>query len=248
MFLVDCIGSGEWLQGCGNVCIPIELAEITTIAYKAIKIIVPIALIFIGMFDMAKAVTLKSQEDVKKAQRLLVQKAIAGALVFVLFSGVTWLLTILDSTSNHANNEQDVISCLNGLFNYGGTSTEKFTGNEGYTDPESICKSNNYSKVLRIYTNVGSETKFYYVCAKYNPNDSKCESGSDKYIFADGNEYCVDRFEGTNYAKVTSGTYSPVCSMNTSDCSGCCRSNNYSAGYLLAKTDGINRCMCVNKQ
>lgn len=123
MFLINCIGSGPWVQGCGNVCIPTEVAKITSLIYNMIKVIVPIALVFIGMFDMAKAVTTKSEDEVKKAQKLLTQKAIAGALVFVLFSGITWMLSILDSTSGNANKERSVASCLNTLFDYDGSST-----------------------------------------------------------------------------------------------------------------------------
>lgn len=117
MFL-GCVGAGPWLEGCGNVCIPAEVAKLTSLIYNAIKVVVPIGLIIIGMYDMAKAVTTKSEDEVKKAQQLLVQKAVAGALVFVLFSAITWMISILDGTSGGTQGEKRVISCLNNLFDY----------------------------------------------------------------------------------------------------------------------------------
>ncbi len=312
MFLVDCIGSGPWVQGCGNVCIPTEVAKITSMLYGAIKVIVPIALVIIGMFDMAKAITTKSEDEVKKAQKLLVQKAIAGALVFILFSGITWMLSILSATSGNANREDGVVSCLNVLFGYNettstsgdrtytttGTDTLKsiankynvtvdalrsansslssidentaiaagttvtipgsFAGNEdGYTDVSGICRSNGYTGDRKIYLG-GSGTSFYYTCVIYDKNDKDCGSGGiatgEKYTFADGGQYCLSTVSGSNIAVVYEGgsestTVHAACTTNSTQdaCDSCCKSSSYRAGYLLANTDGVHRCMCVKK-
>ncbi len=52
--------------------------------YIGIEIVVPIVLIFMGMFDLAKAVTEKSEDKIKAAQQLLIKRAIAAALVFLV--------------------------------------------------------------------------------------------------------------------------------------------------------------------
>jgi len=61
-----------------------ELLNIIHYVYLGIIIVVPIILIFVGMFDMAKAVTEKKDDDIKKAQQSLIKKAIAAALVFLI--------------------------------------------------------------------------------------------------------------------------------------------------------------------
>ena len=44
--------------------------------YVGIQIVVPIILIIVGMLDLAKAVTEKSDDNIKKAQQLLIKRAI----------------------------------------------------------------------------------------------------------------------------------------------------------------------------
>ncbi len=61
-----------------------EILNIVHYVYLGIIIVVPIILIFVGMFDMAKAVTEKDEKKVKEAQQALIKKAIAAALVFLI--------------------------------------------------------------------------------------------------------------------------------------------------------------------
>ena len=56
-----------------------------------IKILVPIALIVFGSVDLCKAVMAGKDEDIKKAQKLLGQRALAAVAVFFLGSIVQLL-------------------------------------------------------------------------------------------------------------------------------------------------------------
>ena len=60
-----------------------------------IKIAVPIILIVMGMIDMTKAVMSKDQKDIKEAQTLLIKKAIAAVIVFLIVTLVTLLFTVI---------------------------------------------------------------------------------------------------------------------------------------------------------
>ena len=254
MFLADCMGTGPWLSGCGNVCIPADLAKYTTIIYNAIKIIVPLALIFIGMFDMAKAITSKSEDEIKKAQQLLVKKAVAGALVFVLFSVITWLLSILSATSGDTQGEQNIIKCMNTLFDYKGDSDNG--SNQGYTDANSVCKSDNYKGALKIYYSNGAEyNDYYYMCYDYDNYDSKCKDKytneviGDKYKLSDGNSYCVIITNNNSNVKVAviQDKASPIINLisasTTQECDNNCKSNNYANGYLISD----QKCLCTKR-
>ncbi len=86
------------------------LVSIVGLIYKAIQIGVPIILIIVGMIDMGKAITQQKEDEIKKAQTLLVKKAVAAALVFLMFSLVSLLLGIV------GNNDDSTISCISNLI------------------------------------------------------------------------------------------------------------------------------------
>ena len=65
--------------------------------YVGIEIVVPIILIFMGMFDMAKAVTEKDENKIKSAQNLLIKRAIAAGLVFLVATLVGLVMRIVGS-------------------------------------------------------------------------------------------------------------------------------------------------------
>ena len=79
--------------------IPSNLVGLIQLVYKAIQIGVPIILIIVGMFDMGKAITQQKEDEIKKAQSLLVKKAVAAALVFLMFSLVNLVVTIVNIDS-----------------------------------------------------------------------------------------------------------------------------------------------------
>ena len=171
MFLA-CLGGINWLEECQPACIPAELATYTRIIYNAIRIITPLVLIIMGMFDMAKAVTSKNEDEIKKAQNLLVKKAIAGAIVFFLFSIIAWMLAILANTSG--DSDETVSKCLNALFVKAPKVIQGAT--EGYTDPNALCNNYDYTGgLMKIYNYDGS--KWFYSCYTKPKNSTKC-SGS----------------------------------------------------------------------
>ena len=85
--------------------IPEPLLNITHLIYKAIQIGVPIILIIVGMFDMGKAITQQKEDEIKKAQSLLVKKAIAAALVFLMFSIVQLVVSVVSPDTTASGSE-----------------------------------------------------------------------------------------------------------------------------------------------
>lgn len=73
-----------------------------------IKVIVPIILIIIGMIDMAKAVTEKSDDKIKAAQTSLVKKAIAAIIVFLVPTLVGLVMGLVSAT-----NWKPCMDCVN---------------------------------------------------------------------------------------------------------------------------------------
>ena len=83
--------------------IPSDLVGLLRLVYKAIQIGVPIILIIVGMFDMGKAITQQKEDEIKKAQNLHVKKAIAAALVFLIYSLVSLVVSIVNIDSDSWN-------------------------------------------------------------------------------------------------------------------------------------------------
>ena len=94
--------------------IPKTLVSLVGLIYKAIQIGIPIILIVVGMFDMGKAITQQKEDEIKKAQSLLVKKAIAAALVFLMFSFVQLIVTVVspDTTADGSDSWTCVKSIL----------------------------------------------------------------------------------------------------------------------------------------
>ena len=87
------------------------ILKIVVIVVLAIKIAVPIILIVVGMIDLAKAVTEKSEDDIKKAQNKLVKRAIAAAIVFLVASLVGIVMKLIGS-----DDYKDCLPCINHPF------------------------------------------------------------------------------------------------------------------------------------
>ena len=77
----------------------IILIIILVIVVLGVKIIVPIILIIVGMIDLAKAVTEKSEDKIKDAQKNLVSKAIAAVCVFLVATLVGLVMNLVGDDS-----------------------------------------------------------------------------------------------------------------------------------------------------
>ena len=94
--LLDYTDPGEF---CSDMT---PVLKIVGLVVFGIKVAVPIILIVIGMLDLAKAVTEKSDDNIKKAQQLLIKRAIAAALVFLVATIVGVVMRIVGSNAYKA--------------------------------------------------------------------------------------------------------------------------------------------------
>ena len=94
--------------------IPLQIFNIVKLVYNVIRFAVPLILIFVGMLDMAKAVTGKDEAEIKKAQNLLVRKGVTAALVFLIVSLVALLFNIVSSGDSDS---KTIFDCVNSFLN-----------------------------------------------------------------------------------------------------------------------------------
>ncbi len=87
------------------------ILRLVGIVVFGIKVVVPIILIVVGMIDLAKAVTEKSEDNIKKAQQALIKKAIAAVLVFLVVTIVGLLMKLVGDESY-----DQCMDCINDPF------------------------------------------------------------------------------------------------------------------------------------
>ena len=87
------------------------ILRIVGIVVFAIKVIVPIILIVMGMIDLAKSVAEKDEGKIKEAQTRLVKRAIAAVLVFLVVTIVGVLFSVLGQEQYKA-----CMKCVNHPF------------------------------------------------------------------------------------------------------------------------------------
>ena len=88
-----------------------KIVDIIRFVYNAVKIGVPIILVVVGMFDMGKAITQQKEDEIKKAQTLLVKKAVAALIVFLMFAFVQLIVSLA------ADDKDTTINCIDSILN-----------------------------------------------------------------------------------------------------------------------------------
>ena len=79
-----------------------------------IKIVVPIILIVLGMFDMSKAVLEGKEDSLKKQLISLLKRAIAWLLIFVAPSVILGLFHFVDGWDDAKSDYETCLNCLLG--------------------------------------------------------------------------------------------------------------------------------------
>ncbi len=105
-------GLNYLLASASELCSDLQpILKLVGIIVWGIKVIVPILLIVIGMLDLAKAVTEKSDDKIKEAQNKLIKRAITAVLVFLVVSLVGILMELIGATDY-----KDCMKCINKPF------------------------------------------------------------------------------------------------------------------------------------
>ena len=103
---------------CGGIDgIPVIIPQLVTLAMNAIKIAVPIILIFMGMLDMGKAVMAQKEDEIKKGQQMFIKRLVAAALVFLIVFFVQLVIGLVAPSD-----KENVLNCIDTMINYSGNS------------------------------------------------------------------------------------------------------------------------------
>ena len=98
---------------CGGQEFPYQLSVFGHACVNLVKVIVPIILIVLGVFDMLKATTSQKEDEMKKAQSVFVKRLISALLVFFVIAIVQFLFNTLSNLGFGG----DFTDCLNAVVN-----------------------------------------------------------------------------------------------------------------------------------
>lgn len=107
---------------CGSAQgIPEGIPTFSRNAINALKVLVPIILIVLGMIDMLRAVTSNDEKSMKEATNRLIKRVIAAVLIFFVIALVQFVIrTVAKSTEGTSgtnsedveNTTNDITSCI----------------------------------------------------------------------------------------------------------------------------------------
>jgi len=135
---------------CGDIFdIPHEVPGLFSFFVNLFKIAAPIILIIVSIISLLKALSASSEDEIKKAQKGLIKKIIAGVMVFFIISIVQFVvLKVADTDDSEGTSEADNLSeCLTCFLNNDcGSNSYYKTSVGGYntctyfsTDSTEIC-------------------------------------------------------------------------------------------------------------
>lgn len=112
---------------CGDIIDSINafIPDLTSTIVTIIKVGVPIILVILGMMDLFKAMTAQKEDEIKKAQGLLIKRIVAGVLVYLVFIIVELVFNLMgDAIGTDKDNIWKCAECfISGPSSDGGATS-----------------------------------------------------------------------------------------------------------------------------
>lgn len=88
--------------------IPSIIPKITSSIYNTVMVVVPVALILLGIVDLVKGIMSQKEDEIKKGRESLVKRLITGVIVFLIVMLVKLFVNII----NGGNDSSKIIGCI----------------------------------------------------------------------------------------------------------------------------------------
>lgn len=121
-----------------------KIPNIVSTIVTVIKIVVPVLLVIMGMLDFAKSMSAGKEEDIKKGQKIFVKRLISGALVFLVFTFVQFIVSFVADEEDKDN----LATCSQCFLN--GDCTYKLDSSGNCPDEENMKLSKNKKHCIKI--------------------------------------------------------------------------------------------------
>lgn len=103
--------AAESVKGCNLTDIPEALPIFISNIINLFKIVIPILLIIMGMFDFIRAVMSNDEKQMKEAQSRFIRRIIAAVLVFFVVAIVQFVFDVVGSDN------ENVVGCIDCFVN-----------------------------------------------------------------------------------------------------------------------------------
>ena len=103
--------------------IPETLPKFIRSLYKILKILVPLFIIFLGIFDFVRASTTVKDSDMSGHRNKFIRRLIAGVIIFFVFTFVQWVFGLIGEQEN-------ILGCVSCFL-----TDEKYCQSAGYISP-----------------------------------------------------------------------------------------------------------------
>lgn len=96
-----------------------NLPKFTNSLYDILKIATPVIIIITGMLDVLKAVSAQKEDEMKKAQKKLLNRLLAGVVVFLVFVIIETIVAFVlpSSGSSEETNFHNAMNCVKCFLN-----------------------------------------------------------------------------------------------------------------------------------
>lgn len=111
--------------------IPARVPHFIRGLYNTLKILIPIIIIGLGMFDFVKAVVASKESEMDDKKSSFIRRLIAGIIVFFIMAVVQWIFGLL-------NDKDNLMGCLSCFL-----SDENACIDAGYVSPGKLDEENN---------------------------------------------------------------------------------------------------------
>lgn len=91
----------------GGATLPEQVTSLIGNVVNLIQIGIPIILVVMGMLDLGKAVASQKEDEIKKAQSMLIKRLVYGALVYLVVFIVGFVIDLVAGDA----------SCMREIFN-----------------------------------------------------------------------------------------------------------------------------------
>lgn len=100
LFLDNCNGLGD-------------VVSILKSVYNILKFAIPFVLLLFGAIDLGKAVIASKEDEMKKAQGTFIKRIVYAVIIFLLFSIVNFVISILPEAQDDNLTNTDWVTCWN---------------------------------------------------------------------------------------------------------------------------------------
>lgn len=85
-----------------DACLPDDIVNVLGSLINVIQFGIPILLVIMGMLDLGKAVTSQKEDEIKKAQSMLIKRLIYGVVVFLIPAIIQFVFGMITDDAQNA--------------------------------------------------------------------------------------------------------------------------------------------------